>query len=473
MKKWWEKYYWWLFAAGVAGLTLLCFCQLGAAPVYAWDEARHGINAYEMMQQGDYVANYYNGELDYWNLKPPLSFYLVMLGYRIFGYNAWGLRFFSAFCYIVLAVIVALYLRKKFNPLASLLSIAMFAGGYVYFIFHFVRAGDADALFILLIGVAYIALLKSSDNANWLHLTGLAVALAFLTKSYHALIMLPIIGLYLLFTQGFKSIKWWQYFTVTLVTLAPVAIWVGCRAAVDGGKFFHDMLFVDVLNRSTQVVDNEVHAGYPFFYLIWTLATAVNIIAIGLLLFNLIRKFRRREAWDNLDKITLIAWFCFWLIYAVARSKFEWYIYPLCVPLTIYAAVRVSEGLTVLNWHKAWRAVSLTILAASVLTTLIWVVIPPQRDELQALMQELPVTAGATYYFQDGEYDIIDHDQGEQGALLVFEWRTGQVITKGGAAAFQTANNAYLIMKKDANFTPSATMKEITSSEHYVLYYRE
>lgn len=463
---WWVKYYWWLFATGVVVLAFLSFWQLGADQVRNWDEARHGINAYEMIKQGDYVANYYNGNLDYWNLKPPLSFYLVMLGYQIFGYNAWGLRFFSALAYVVLAVIVALYLRKKFNPLSSLLALLLFAGNYWYIAYHCVRTGDADALFILLIGIAYVAMLLSRDNANWLHLTGFAVALAFLTKSYHAFIMLPIIFLYLLFTKGFKQIKWWQYLTVAVVTLAPVAVWAGLRATVDGGKFFHDMLFVDVLKRSSQAV--EGHTGFPFFYLLITLGNAVNIVAIALLLFNLISKFHRREAWDNLDKATLIAWFSIWLIYALASSKLQWYVYPLCVPFTLYAAVRLSTGLTAVNWPKAVKITSLVVIGLCVVASTVIVSLPRSSTELQTLItNELPAEAAATYYFQDGTSTTL-----QQAELLVFEWRTGQLITSGGANAFSNAEHAYLIIRRDADYTPVADATVVADSAHYVVYYR-
>lgn len=40
-----------------------------------------------MIQNDDYLVHTYEGELDYWNLKPPFSYWVVALGYRLFGYN--------------------------------------------------------------------------------------------------------------------------------------------------------------------------------------------------------------------------------------------------------------------------------------------------------------------------------------------------------------------------------------------------
>ena len=49
-----------------------------------------------MLWNEEPVVSTWQYEPDYWNLKPPLSEWFIMLGCRIFGFNAWGLRFYSA-----------------------------------------------------------------------------------------------------------------------------------------------------------------------------------------------------------------------------------------------------------------------------------------------------------------------------------------------------------------------------------------
>ena len=82
----------------VAVIFVNCFFNLSSLPIQDWDEARHGISAYEMLKSENFLINTYNQTPDYWNLKPPLSFLSIALGYNIFGYNTLGLRFFSALC---------------------------------------------------------------------------------------------------------------------------------------------------------------------------------------------------------------------------------------------------------------------------------------------------------------------------------------------------------------------------------------
>ena len=120
----------WLALLTAGGFLL--FTNLGETGISDCDEARHGINAYEMMQSGDYVVTTYRGEPDYWNLKPPLTDYCIMLGYRLFGYNALGLRFYSALSMMLTMIVLALWTRRRYGRIASLLYAADVAGVRAY-----------------------------------------------------------------------------------------------------------------------------------------------------------------------------------------------------------------------------------------------------------------------------------------------------------------------------------------------------
>ena len=82
-------------------VALFSFIKLGANDLSDWDESRNGINAFEMMHNGDYFNFYFADKPDTWNNKPPLFIWLVILSYKIFGLNALGLRFPSAIATII------------------------------------------------------------------------------------------------------------------------------------------------------------------------------------------------------------------------------------------------------------------------------------------------------------------------------------------------------------------------------------
>ena len=128
--------------------AFLCFRCLGIKAIDSWDEARHGISAYEMLKNGNFLVNTYLNEPDYWNVKPPVSFWSIMAGFTLFGYTSVGLRFFSALAYLITTVVTGLFARR-YGKLTSLLVMAFLCANYFPFKAHLVRAGDADSLYLL------------------------------------------------------------------------------------------------------------------------------------------------------------------------------------------------------------------------------------------------------------------------------------------------------------------------------------
>jgi len=88
-----------LFILLIGLIAFLSFYKLDVKYVDPWDEARHGVNAYEMANGGSLIQSTYMRQADYYNLKPPLSMYGIMLGMAIFGNTVFALRFYAALMY--------------------------------------------------------------------------------------------------------------------------------------------------------------------------------------------------------------------------------------------------------------------------------------------------------------------------------------------------------------------------------------
>src|SRR5436309_3166758 len=56
------------------------FVGLGESRIDDSDEARYGVSAYEMVQNRSLVVTTYAGMPEYWNLKPPLGYWLIEIG---------------------------------------------------------------------------------------------------------------------------------------------------------------------------------------------------------------------------------------------------------------------------------------------------------------------------------------------------------------------------------------------------------
>lgn len=346
-----EKYYWIWFIILTALTGFLCFRCLGIGAIDSWDEARHGISAYEMIRSGNYLVNTFMGEADYWNVKPPLSFLTVAAGFSVFGFNAVGLRFFSAFFYLLTTTVTGLFARR-YSRLASLLTMAFLAANYYPFKAHLVRAGDADSLYLLFFTLAMLAMLKVQENQRWLFACGLCFSLAFLTKSFHAGTIAAVGGLFLLLTKELKKMRFRIWIGFLSSALLPALLWALLRFSFDGFTFFRNMYEADIAGR-TAAGGLEGH-GFPFsFYLDSIFRDSdhiygfLSLIVLLGILYLFLRPLRRDGApMPRTDQTGILLWLFIPLLgFSLVSTKLMWYVYPCLIPLCLLAAIFLSEFL--------------------------------------------------------------------------------------------------------------------------------
>lgn len=346
-----EKYYWIWFAVLTAAAGFLCFRCLGIGVIDSWDEARHGISAYEMMQSGNYLVNTFLGEADYWNVKPPLSFLSIIAGFSLFGYTAEGLRFFSALAYL-LTVASTGFFARRYGKLSSLLTMAFLTANYFPFKAHLVRAGDADSLYLLLFTLAMLAMLNIRKDQRRLYACGLCFSLAFLTKSFHAGMIAAVGGLFLLLTGELKRLRprIWAGFLAS--SLLPIILWAILRFRYDGVTFFQKMYEADIAGR-TASGGLEGH-GFPFsFYLtsvFWNFDYIYGFLSLTVvlgILWLLIRPIRKADTpMPGVDCLGVLLWLFVPLLgFSLVSTKLMWYVYPCTVPLCLLASVFLTHFL--------------------------------------------------------------------------------------------------------------------------------
>ena len=226
-----------LFILLIGLIAFLSFYKLDVKYVDPWDEARHGVNAYEMANGGSLIQSTYMRQADYYNLKPPLSMYGIMLGMAIFGNTVFALRFYAALSYVLLALCVGLF-AKRYGKLESLLAVAFLAVNTTAFQAHMIRSGDADSLYVLLFTLAMICMMKIRENGRYSYACAFLFALAFLTKSYHAGLIAVIGGLFLLLTGELKKWKAKNWLLFLAAALLPIMLWAAARYRIDGMTFF-------------------------------------------------------------------------------------------------------------------------------------------------------------------------------------------------------------------------------------------
>ncbi len=331
-----DRYYYWFLAAVLLTALFNIFYNLGHVPINSWDEARHGASAFEMLRTQNPIVNTYAYENDYWNLKPPLSFWFIGLGYKIAGFNPFGLRLFSAAAAFITIAVTVSFTRFHFGKLASIISGSVLVTTTQYMLSHSARSGDADSLHVLFFTLAVASASFSARNIKWLYVSGISFSLAFLNKSWHALSIPVIIGLYLLISKTIMKIHKKEWLIFAASSFLPVFIWAIFRYANDRTVFLKKMVVFDLLSRSSSTL--EGHSGTSSYYLStlqygywhWML-----ILAGSFVLYLAVARYNTDRSSKNIMVLMVLWTFVPLLLYSYAKTKITWYILPVFPALAV------------------------------------------------------------------------------------------------------------------------------------------
>ena len=184
-------------------VSFFTFFQLGNHPLLDWDESRNGINAIEMLQNKDWVNLHFRGTVDDWNLKPPLSIWMIAASYSVFGLNEFALRFPAAlgiiFATFFLFKIIRLYRSESFALFTCLILVSV--KGWLGF--HMGRTGDMDAILLAMLMAATFFFLQYIDfkKTSGIFLSAIFFGLAFWVKGLTMAVFIPSMLLYIFLSK--------------------------------------------------------------------------------------------------------------------------------------------------------------------------------------------------------------------------------------------------------------------------------
>ena len=179
---------------GMVLLSLLTY-NINNSRFADWDESRHIVSALQMLQSGNYIVNKWGAAVDMWNLKPPVSFWSLVITSKIFGISLITMRIPSILSGMLLFAICAYSLNKRYNFIASLCFMLLFISCSELIAYHSFRSADPDAIelntnqlvYIEIVFVLSVVILSFNCKTRNIAFAAFLVSLAFLTKSWHAL----------------------------------------------------------------------------------------------------------------------------------------------------------------------------------------------------------------------------------------------------------------------------------------------
>ncbi len=475
---------------GVLVLFILFFSfyNLGQLPARDWDEARHGVSGYEMQKVGGQIINTYLYAPDYWNLKPPLSFYGVQLGYLLFGYNLFGMRFYSALAFMLTAVCVGWFCKKRYGNLEAIMVLLLIICCAPFYSDHFARHGDADSLFSLFCVVSLLSMMMIEEKPWALYTCSGGFALAFLTKSWHALFIAAVVGVYMLWKKILLRLSLRQWMGFVAAGAIPILVWAAFRYRADGVSFFQKMVEVDLINRSTQILERH-HGNWGYYINVLisfspTTGYLPLFTAFMLAAYRLTAKPGDRTLPENpsvyADVPVLLLWVLLPLaVFSLVRTKLWWYVFPLYFPLLMATGILLAQMIRSVNkkyLFQKWLVIAVTAILLTVGVRSSWRVLDaPFQDTLQSILWQEKDALGST---RDKNAYISNtlltfFDRGTQSYVLLGELYYNWRCSVDDSEAFLKDAAAQILLIDEAGYLANDTLqvrcKELLRRDGYLV----
>ena len=335
---------------------------LGAITLFDVDEPRFAEAGRTMRATGNYLVPYFNGEVRY--DKPPLIYWVMLGGYRIFGVNELGARIGSAAAGVAWCVLIFMLAKAMFARRAALIAAVIAATTLMFFVES--RVATADSLLLLTVMAMFMGFWRVHSGRrnllSWLLLYG-GMAAGSLTKGPVSLaILLVSAAIYAMLRReypagsriGRKARLWWAEMRlvaremhlvigVAAATAVVLAWFVPAIVATHGG-FLTDGFYKHVVQRSVGPQAMEGHRGIPaVFYLAILPAAFFPWFAI---LPESIRRFWKSPGGRG-RKAFLLAWaIAPFVVFSFLRTKLPHYTMPAYPALAIICGWALDSALS-------------------------------------------------------------------------------------------------------------------------------
>lgn len=329
-------------------------------PIYILDESKNAEAAREMLARLDFVIPTFNGELR--TDKPVLHYYFMMLGYKLFGVNAFGARFFSGVSGAFTIAIMYYFVQRFLTNQLAWISVAI-CWAAVFFIQEFHLAVPDPYLIVLVSSGCwcfYAFCHTGKQRFLWLMYTSLGFGV--LVKGPVA-IALPGLSFFI-YLLLIKQLNWSVFLRfkvlpgVLLLMIIAIPWYVAVHYAT-AGLWTEGFFLNHNLNRFSSKM--EGHGG-PFI-LTWAFVL-LGLMPFSFLIFHAIKKVYQHRKSNNLLLFALVVSLVFIGFFSIAQTKLPNYpmpCYPFLVVLIAFGLTKIYEKGSLL-WHEKLVAILVTLI---------------------------------------------------------------------------------------------------------------
>ena len=321
---------------------LLYILPLGIRPIIIPDESRYAEIPREMIASGDWIVPRLNG-LRYFE-KPVMGYWLNALSIKLFGENAFAVRFPSAAATGLSAFMVFLLIRRFSGEIAAAtLAALIFLTSFIVFgIGTFNILDSMMAVFVTASMTSFffahdIDSLKKKKKNVYLLLFGVFCGIAFLTKGFLAF-AIPVVAIvpFMIWEGRFKelfTICWLPIIAAVLVVI-PWAVMVHFKAP----DFWNFFVWNEHIKR---FVSSGAQHHESFWYYVYLFPAAA--LPWSFLFPSAILGLKKTGIKASITRYA-ICWFFFpFLFFSVAKGKILTYILPCFPPFAMLMSIGLKK----------------------------------------------------------------------------------------------------------------------------------
>ncbi len=333
------------------------------------DETRYVTVAWNMWLRGDFLVPFLNGHP--YSDKPPLLFWLMHMGWAIFGVNDWWPRlipFFFSLATVFLTSYVAKTLWPSTGSAARMASVILF-GSLLWMVYSTATMFDMMVAFFTLLGMTGLLFAwQRNDPRGWL-LVGVAIGLGLLAKG-------PTILLQILPTAALApwwgkraDIHWPRWYASILGAVilgALIALLWAIPAGMRGGEAYQHAIFWG--QTADRMVNSFAHQR-PFW---WYFSFLPLLLFPWLLWEGVWRALAKlRSQLGDVGVRFCLAWFIpVFIAFSFISGKQVHYLLPIFPAFALLAAYGLGRLETVPG-RAARVAVGVSVMLAGLLLLIV------------------------------------------------------------------------------------------------------
>jgi 4-amino-4-deoxy-L-arabinose transferase-like glycosyltransferase len=358
-------------------LLMACLLTLsfqGSRGLYETSEGRYAECAREMLEKSEYLIPQLNYQPHF--TKPPLTYWAIACGLKLFGNNEWGARFYNSVAFVLTTLVIIILGTSLWHKETGLLA------GLIYASSPFPLFGafsvTTDTLLTLWVATTVLCYVKASKatlkKSQYFWILGMwfFCGLGTLTKGPAALIfLLPIFIWHFLHKKPFKIIH-------------PIGILsfvlIGCSwyftECLNHPNFFSFILGEEFFGRFTSDLGNHNTAPNTEWYKPFMMYLPALTLGAGPWLVPLVQNSKKklifcfcliRNKSLSGESFLLFVFFIPLVIFFIAKSRLYLYVLPLYTFVTLAIACSLEPKINGTTNIK--KVINIAILTGIVLLT--------------------------------------------------------------------------------------------------------